>query len=169
MVQRWCFGSRNGVLGCSWTKCEIADLKQSQRITPMDHRNKTQALSLPPYDPGDALDCITEYGPCTCKYGHIWHTAPTARKYGVYIKPKLHLACLVWPKPPTWMPTANMANSAYPTGRKKRSENKKCDFLGKSAKKKFMRGTANRHVFLHIGAHLVTRGVLRHTGADPCK
>ena len=30
-----------------WTKCEVADLKQRQRTTAMDHRNKIQSLVLP--------------------------------------------------------------------------------------------------------------------------
>ena len=45
------------------TKCEGADLKQRQRISTMDHRNKIQLLVLPTYGPGDAPGCFTEYGP----------------------------------------------------------------------------------------------------------
>ena len=74
-VKKWCFG-------VFWTECEVADLKQRQRITTMDHRSKIQSLVLPTYDPGDAPDCMCEYGPCTCEYGHICHTAPTAQKFG---------------------------------------------------------------------------------------
>ena len=46
----------------------------------MDYRNKSQSLVLPTDDPGEAPDCITEYGHCTCEYGHIRHTAPTAEE-----------------------------------------------------------------------------------------
>ena len=55
-VKKRCFG-------VFWTGCEVADLKQRQGITTMDHRNKIQSLVLPTDDPGDAPDCITEYGP----------------------------------------------------------------------------------------------------------
>ena len=90
----------------SWTRCEVADLKQRQEITTMDHRNKIQSLVLPIYDPGDAPDCITEYGPCTCECGRMCHTAPTAQKYGFSLEPKLHLAFLVRPEPSNSMPAA---------------------------------------------------------------
>ena len=82
------YGSRNGILGKKrcfvmfWTGCEVADLKQRQETTSMHHRNKIQSLVLPTDDPGDAPDCITEYGPCTCEHGRMCHTAPTAQKYG---------------------------------------------------------------------------------------
>ena len=62
------YGSKSGILGQKrcfgvfWTECEVADLKQRQRTTAMDHRNKIQSLVLPTDDPGDAPNCITEYG-----------------------------------------------------------------------------------------------------------
>ena len=43
-------------LGVFWTECEVADLKQRQRIAAMDHRNKIQSLVLPADGPGDAPD-----------------------------------------------------------------------------------------------------------------
>ena len=46
-----------------WTGCEVADLKQRQKATSMDHRNNFQSFVLPTDDLGDAPDCITEYGP----------------------------------------------------------------------------------------------------------
>ena len=45
-VKRVYFGSKNGVLEVFWTECEVADLKQRQEITTMDHRNKIQSLVL---------------------------------------------------------------------------------------------------------------------------
>ena len=54
-VKKRCFG-------VFWTGCEVADLKQRQNTTSMDHRNKIQSLVLPTKNPGDAPDCITEYG-----------------------------------------------------------------------------------------------------------
>ena len=45
-VKKRCFG-------VFWTECEVADLKQRQRTTAMDHRNKIQSLVLPTDDPGD--------------------------------------------------------------------------------------------------------------------
>ena len=51
--------------GVLWTGCEVADLKQGQRIFKMNHRNKIQSLLSPTDDPGDTRDCITESGPCT--------------------------------------------------------------------------------------------------------
>ena len=63
-----------------WTECEVADLKQRQKTTVMDHRNKTESLVLPTDDPGDAPDCITEYGPCICEYGHICHKSANFSK-----------------------------------------------------------------------------------------
>ena len=50
-VKKWCFW-------VFWTECEVADLKQRQGITTMDHRNKIQSLVLPTDDPGDAPDCM---------------------------------------------------------------------------------------------------------------
>ena len=55
-VKKRCFG-------VFWAECEAADLKQRKVITTIDHRNKIQSLVLPTDDPGDAPDCITEYGP----------------------------------------------------------------------------------------------------------
>ena len=50
-----------------------------------------------------------------------------------------------------------------PVGPKKRSKNKKNIFLRKFAIfQSLIRGTAKRHGFLHIGAHLVAKGVLGH-------
>ena len=69
------------------TECEVADLKERQRTTAMDYRHKIQSLVLPTDDPGDAPDCITEYGHCTCEYGRMCHTAPTAQMYGFSIEP----------------------------------------------------------------------------------
>ena len=80
-VKKRCFG-------VFWTKCEVADLEQRQRTTALDHRHKMQSLVLPIDDPRDAPDCITEYDPCTCEYGHMCHTAPTAQKYGFSVEPK---------------------------------------------------------------------------------
>ena len=71
----------------------------------MDRRNKIQSLVLPTYDPGDAPDCITEYGPCACEYGRMCHTAPTSQKYGFSLQPTLHLAFLVRPESPNSMRT----------------------------------------------------------------
>ena len=70
-----------------WTGCEVADLKQRQKLTAMDHRNKIQSLVLPTDDPGDAPDCMCEYGPCTCEYGRMCHTTPTTQKYGFSVEP----------------------------------------------------------------------------------
>ena len=57
-----------------------------------------------------------------------------------------------------------------PVGPKKRSKNKKY-FLRESAIfQSLMRGTARRHGFLHIGAHLVAKralGRMHASGADP--
>ena len=106
---RFFMGKKSGVLGQKrcfgvyWTRCAVTDLKQRQKITTMDHRNKIQSLILPTYDPGDAPDCMTEYGLCTCEYGHICHIAPTIQKFGFFIKPKLDLAFLVQPEPPNSM------------------------------------------------------------------
>ena len=80
-VKKWCSW-------VFWTECEVADLKQRQRITAVGHRNKIQSLVLPANDPGDAPDCITEHCPCTCEYGHMCHTAPRAQKYGFPLEPK---------------------------------------------------------------------------------
>ena len=55
-VKKWCFG-------VFWTGCEIADLKQRQKIFKMNYRNKIQWLVSPTDDPGDAPDCMCEYGP----------------------------------------------------------------------------------------------------------
>ena len=127
----------------------------------MDHRNKIQSLVLPKDDPGDAPDCMCEYGPCTCEYGRMCHTAPTAEKYGVSLEPTLHLGTVkkyaihkIWP--------AARKPQKSPRWARKRVENKK---MRKSAIfQSLMRGTAKRHGFLHIGAHLVAKGVLGHMG-----
>ena len=46
-----------------WTWCEVADLKQRQKTTSIDHRNKIRSLVLPTDDPEDAPDCMCEYDP----------------------------------------------------------------------------------------------------------
>ena len=46
-----------------WTGCEVADLNQGQKTIKTNHKNKIQSLVSPTDDPGDAPDCITEYGP----------------------------------------------------------------------------------------------------------
>ena len=85
------FGSKGGILGQKtvFGGCfvKLADLKQRQRTTAMDHRNKTQSLVLPTGPPGDVLDCITEHDPCACECGHVCLTAPTAQKLAFSIKP----------------------------------------------------------------------------------
>ena len=91
LVKKWC-------LGVSWTGCEVADLKQRQEISTRNNRNKIQSSVLPTYDPGDAPDCMCEYGPCAREYGRMCHT--TAQKFGVFLQPKLHLAFLVRLEPP---------------------------------------------------------------------
>ena len=73
----------------------------------MDHRNKIQSLVLPKDDPGDAQDCMCEYGPCTCEHGRMCRTAPTAQRYRVSLQPTLHLAFLVRPEPSKSMPATN--------------------------------------------------------------
>ena len=87
-----------------WTGCEAADLEQTQKLTAMDHGNKIQMLELPTDDPGDAPACMCEYGPCTCEYGRMCQTAPTAQKYGGFSELKLDLAFMVRPEPPKCMP-----------------------------------------------------------------
>ena len=110
-VKKWCFR-------VFWTECEVADLKQRQRTTAMDHRNKIQSSALPTDDPGDAPDCITEYGPCTCEYGRMRHTAPTAQKFGFSLQPKLDLAFLVRPKPSNSMPAAKYGQQRANRGKR---------------------------------------------------
>ena len=138
----------------------------------MDHRNKIQSLILPTYGPGDTPDCITEYGPYTCEYGRMCHTAPTAQKYGFSLESELDLAFLVRPEPPNSMSATNAGQQRvnrkiHPCGPgpKNRSKNKIYTYIysRKSAIfQSLMRGTAKRHGFLHIGAHLVAKGVLGH-------
>ena len=96
-VKKWCFR-------VFWTECEVAGLKQRQRTTTMDDRNKIQSLVLPTDDPGDTPDCMCEYSPCTCECGHMCHTASTAQKYGFSLQPTLHLAFLVRLEAQTSMP-----------------------------------------------------------------
>ena len=57
-VKKWCFW-------VFWTKFEVADLKQRQGVTPMDHRNKFQSSVLPTHNSGDAPNCMFEYGSYT--------------------------------------------------------------------------------------------------------
>ena len=133
----------------------------------MDHKNKIQSLVLPTDDPGDAPDCITEYCPCTCEYGRMCHAAPTAQKYGFSPEPTLDLAFLVRPKPSKSIPATKYGQQrenrhSQPGGPEKTSKNKKM-FLRKVAIfQSLIRKTAKRHGFLHIGAHLVAKGVLGH-------
>ena len=42
---------KNGVLLVFWTGCEVADMKQRQKATAVDNRNKIQSLVLPTDDP----------------------------------------------------------------------------------------------------------------------
>ena len=104
MGQKGVFCVTKRCFGVFWTECEVADLKQRQKTTAMDHRNKIQSLVLPTDDPGDPPDCMCEYGPCTCEYGRMCHAAPTAQKYGFSPEPTLDLAFLVRPKPSKRMP-----------------------------------------------------------------
>ena len=112
MGQKVAFWVKKRCFGVFWTKSEGADLKQRQRITPMDHRNNIQSLVLPTDDPGDAPDCITEHGLCTCEYGRMCHTAPTAQKHGSSMQPKLHLAFRCGWNRRIVCQLQNMANSA---------------------------------------------------------
>ena len=127
LAKKWYFGSENGVFLVFWTRCDVSDIKQTQKSTAMDYRNKIQSLVLPTDAPGDAPDCITEYGPCTCEYGRMCHTAPTAQKYGFSPEPKLHLAFLVRPKPSNSMPATkygqqHKTRKITPVGPKKGSK-----------------------------------------------
>ena len=113
MGQKVVFWVKKRCFRVFWTVCEVADLKQRQKTTAMDHRNKIQSLVLPTDDPGDALDCMCEYGPCTCEYGRMCHTALTAQKFEFSLKLTLHLAFLVRPEPSiSYGQRRNMANSA---------------------------------------------------------
>ena len=153
-----------------WTGCEVADLNQRKKTIKMNHRNKIQSLVSPTDDSGDAPDCMCESGPCTCEYGHIYSTAPTAQKYGFSLQPALDLAFLVRPKPSKSMPATKYGQQrenrkSHPGGPEKTSKNKKIFFLGKSAIfQSLIRETAKRHGVLHIRAHLVAKGVLGHMG-----
>ena len=113
-----------------WTGCEVADLNQGQKTIKMNHRNKIQSLVSPTDDPGDALDCMCESGPCTCEYGRMCHAAPTAQKYGFSVKPKLDLVFLVRPESSKSMPDAKYGQQRenrrnHPGGPKKGVKNKK--------------------------------------------
>ena len=79
-VKKVGFGSKKRCFGVFWTECEVADLKQRQKIFKMNHRNKIQLLVSPTDDRGDAPECITEYGPCTCEHGHICHKSANFSK-----------------------------------------------------------------------------------------
>ena len=70
MGQKVGFGSKKRYFGVFWTKCEVADLKQRQKIFKMNHRNKIQSLA--------PLNMNT--GPCTCEYGHICHKSANFSK-----------------------------------------------------------------------------------------
>ena len=150
-----------------WTGCEVEDLNQRQKTIKMNHRNKIQLLVSPTDDPGDAPDCMCEYGPCTCEYGRMCHTAPTAQKYGFSVEPTLDLAFLVQPNPSKSMPATK-----YGQQRKNRRKNpggppkkSKIFFWRKFAIfQSLIRGTAKRHGFLHIGAHLAAKGAIGHMG-----
>ena len=63
MGQKVVFWVKKRCFGVFWSKCEVVDMKQRQKTTAMDHRNKTQSLVSPTDDPGDAPDCMCEYGP----------------------------------------------------------------------------------------------------------
>ena len=149
-----------------WTGCEVADLNQRQKTIRMNHRNKIQSLVSPTDDPGDAPDCMCESGPCTCEYGRMCHAAPTAQKYGFSPEPMLDLAFLVRPKPSKSMPATKYGQQrenrkSHPGGPEKMSKNKKN--WGKVRNfQSLIRETAKRHGALHIGAHLVAKGVLGH-------
>ena len=170
MGQKVVFWVKKRCFGVLWTRCEVADLKQTQTLTTMDHRNKIQMLALPTDDPGDTPDCITEYGLCACEYGCMCHTALTAEKYGwVSLEPTLHLALLVQPETPKKVcqpeNTTSNAKTAKitPVGPKKGRKFSKKYLLRKFAIfQSLMRGTAKWHGFLHIVAHLVAEGVLGH-------
>ena len=149
------------------TGCEVADLNQGQKTIKMNHRNKIQSLVSPTDDPGDAPDCITESGPCTCEYGRMCHAAPTAQKYGFSPEPTLDLAFLVRPKPSKSMPATKYGQQRenrknHPSGPQKTSENEKKNplFLETPYFQSLIRGTAKRHGFLHIGALLVAKDAL---------
>ena len=45
------FWVKKTVFGGVLDECEVADLKQRQRTTAMDHRSKIQSLILPTNDP----------------------------------------------------------------------------------------------------------------------
>ena len=97
----------------------------------------------------------TEHCPCSYEYGRMCHTAPAAQKYGFSWEPMLHLAFLVRPESSKSMPATKHGQQRknrknHPGGPKKGSKNN------------LMRGTAKWHGFLHIGSHLVTKGVLGH-------
>ena len=115
-----------------WTKCKVADRKQRQRTTAMDHRNKIQSLVLPTDHPGDAADCMCEYGPSTCEYGHICHKSANLFKITGFLKPKLHLVTLVLLKPPNSMPASKYGQQRE-NGRKitKNANGQKDDFFEK--------------------------------------
>ena len=135
MDQKEVFWVKKRCFECFWTGCEVADLKQRQKLTAMDHRNKIQSLVLPTDNPGDAPDCITEYCPCTCEYGRMCHAAPTAQKHGFSPEPTLDLAFLVRPKPSKSMPATKYGQQrenrkSHPGGPEKMSKNKKI-FFGK--------------------------------------
>ena len=70
-VKKWCFG-------VFWTGCEVADVKQRQKMFKMNHKNKIQSLVSPMDDPQDAQDCITEYDPCT------WNMAISAINWPIF-------------------------------------------------------------------------------------
>ena len=133
MGQKVVFWVKKRCFGVFWTRCEVADLKQRQGTIAMDHRNKIQSLVSPTDGPGDAPDCITEYGPCICEYGRMCHTAPTAQKFGFSLKSTLHLTRTVkkyashkiWP--------AALKPQKSPRWALKRVENLKNIFLRKSA------------------------------------
>ena len=129
MGQKVVFWVKKRCFGVSWTGCEVTDLKPRQGITKMDHRNKIQLFVLPTDDPGDAPGCMCEYGPCTCEYGRMCHTAPTAQECGIFLQSKLHLALMVRLEPSNSMPATKYGQQhstaeSTPVGPKKRSKNK---------------------------------------------
>ena len=152
-----------------WTGCEVADLNQGQKTIKMNHRNKIQSLVSPTDDPGDAPDCITESGPCTCEYGHICLKSANFSKYGFSVEPTLDFVTLVLLKPPKSMPASKYGqqreNGKKSPKTKKNGQKMKKIFLRKSAIfQPLMRGTAKQHGFLHIGANLVAKRALGQMG-----
>ena len=106
---------------------------------------------------------MCEYGPCTCEYGHIRSTAPTAM--GFLVNP----SCIYNLPGATRLVEKYASHKIWPAARKPQQYNSifysKYIFFGKFAIfQSLMRGTARQHGFLHIGANLVTKGLLGKMG-----